>query len=128
MSDKLAGFPRRPHWEGELCWIIVSQSLFSAVEVLDPEMVRSKEIGIYPHQAYWSLKNQKANDWAKWKVNYDLNMDSERRKLNGTGDASATQCKWASLISHTAFLLGNQRPNPVFPCLRQYWINRGLGE
>lgn len=51
---------------------LVSQSLFSAVKVLDPEMVRSKEIGIYTYQAYWSLKNQKANDQANCKVNYDL--------------------------------------------------------
>lgn len=73
---------------------------------------------IYTHQAYWSLKNQKTNDQTNWKVNYDLNMDSEKRKVNCTGDASATQCKNTSLISHTDFLSGNQRPNPVFPCLR----------
>lgn len=64
MSDKLAGFLRSPHQAGKLHCIIVSRSLFSAVKVTDPEMVRSKEI----YQAYWSLRYQKANSQANQKL------------------------------------------------------------
>lgn len=64
VRNNLALFPRSPQQAGELFWIITVQNLLSAVKVLDPEMVRSKEIGIHAHQAYWSLKNQKANNQA----------------------------------------------------------------
>ena len=43
------------------------------------------------------------------------------------GDASATQCKCTSLTSHANLLSRNQRLDPVFPSLGQYWINRGPG-
>lgn len=87
VSNQLAAFPRSPRQAGELCWIIMSQNLLSAIKVLGPEMVRSKDTGIYTRQAYWSLKKQKANDQANWKVNYVLNVDSEKRELGGTRDA-----------------------------------------
>lgn len=67
--------PRSARWAGGWGGIGVAQNLLSALKVLTPELVRSKETGIHTRQAYWSVQNQKANDRANWKDNYDLNMD-----------------------------------------------------
>lgn len=62
---------------GGLGGIGVAQNLLSDLKVLAPKLVRSKETGIHTRQAYWSLQNQKANEQANRKDNYDLNMGSD---------------------------------------------------
>lgn len=54
------------HQAGELGWIIMAQNLLSAIKVLDPDGQVQGDRYTHTHQAYWSLKHQKANDQANW--------------------------------------------------------------
>lgn len=54
------------HQAQDLGWIIMAQNLFSAIKVLDTDGQVQGDRYTHTHQAYWSLKHQKANDQANW--------------------------------------------------------------